>query len=421
MTHFAVIAPPLPGHYNPLLVLARELGARGHRVTFVHMADAARLVEGKGADFAAVGTRDYPAGALDAYVNRLAKPTGLFGLLGTLRATAAQTDMLCRDLPGLLRAIGADAVIADQTEAAGTLVARHLGLPVISTATALLLNREVGVPPPFVPWPYEEGEKALVRNKGGYRVTDFLMSPMRKVLARHGAAFGLDPFADGGFSPLLTVAQMPKGLDFPRTELPPTFHYGSPWRDAATIPATTAPLPEGEGAPLVFCSLGTLQGARADLFRKVALAVREVGVRLLIAHGGLLSQAEAARLGELAEVRAFVPQQEVLKRCTAAVLHCGMNTVLDAMAEGVPLVAMPIAFEQPATAARLAYAGVAEVVPAGRASQKRLTAALRTVLEKPSYRENAKRIAAEMAQGRGVKDAADLVEAAVVRPVPLTV
>ncbi len=421
MTHFAVVAPPLPGHYNPLLVLARELGARGHRVTFVHMADAARLVSGKGAGFAAVGARDYPAGALDAYVNRLAKPTGLFGLLGTLKATAAQTDMLCRDLPSVLRDIGADAVIADQTEAAGTLVARHLGLPVISTATALLLNREVGVPPPFVPWPYEEGEKALVRNKGGYRVTDFLMSSMRKVLTRHCAAFGLDPFADGGFSPLLTVAQMPRGLDFPRTELPATFHYGSPWRDAAAVPAATAPLPEVGDKPLVFCSLGTLQGARADLFRKVALAAREVGVRLLIAHGGLLSPGEAGRLSDVAEVRAFIPQQEVLKRCAAAVLHCGMNTVLDAMAEGVPLVAMPIAFEQPATAARLAYAGVAEVVPAGRASQKRLTTALRAVLEQPRYRENARRIADEMAQGRGVIDAADLIEAAVVRPALVTV
>lgn len=98
-----------------------------------------------------------------------------------------------------------------------------------------------------------------------------------------------------------------------------------------------------------------------------------------------------------------------------------MNTVLDAMAEGVPLVAMPIAFEQPATAARLAYAGVAEVVPAGRASQKRLTTALRTVLEQPSYREKARRIAAEMAQGHGVTDAADLIEAAVVRPALVTV
>lgn len=413
MTHFAVVAPPLPGHYNPLLVLARTLGARGHRVTFFHMADAARLVAGKGAEFAAVGAQDYPAGALDAYVQRLAAPTGLFGLLGTLKATAAQTDMLCRDLPGAFRAQGVDAVIADQTEAAGTLVARHLGLPVVSTATALLLNREIGVPPPFVPWPYDASEQGEFWNKGGYQITDLLMKPMRRVLEKHGAAFALDPFADGGFSPTLTVAQMPKGLDFPRRELPASFHYGSPWRDAASAPKADAPLPEAEGKPLVFCSLGTLQGARGDLFVKVADAARAVGARLLIAHGGLLSAGEVARLSASAEVRAFVPQQEVLKRCRAAVLHCGMNTVLDALAEGVPLVAMPIAFEQPATASRLAYAGVAEVVPAGRASRRRLTRALEAVLEKPDYRAAAARIATEMAAGGGVVRAADLIETAV--------
>ncbi|MEP9353652.1 glycosyltransferase [Xanthobacter sp. KR7-65] len=413
MTHFAIVAPPLPGHYNPLLVLARTLAARGHRTTFVHMADAERLVTGKGAGFAAVGARDYPAGALEKYVARLARPNGLWGLLGTLKATAAQTDMLCRDLPGVLREIGADAVIADQTEAAGTLAARHLGLPVISTATALLLNREPGVPPPFVPWPYEAGDKGVIRNNGGYRVTDLLMTPMRRVLKRHGTAFGLDPFADGGFSQRLTVAQMPRGLDFPRSALPETFHYGSPWRDAAGVPKAEAPLPDQDGAPLVFCSFGTLQGGRSDLFRKVAQAAREVGVRLLIAHGGLLSRSEAQSLGEAAEVRAFVPQQEVLKRCAAAVLHCGMNTVLDAMAAGVPLVAMPIAFEQPATAARLAYAGVAEVVPAGRASRSRFAKALWAVLENPAYGQAARRVAAEMAGGGGVGRAADLIEAAV--------
>lgn len=413
MTHFAVVAPPLPGHFNPLLVLARELKGRGHEVTFVHMADAARLVEGKGAGFTAVGHSDYPAGALKAYVDRLARPTGLFGLLGTLKATAAQTDMLCRDLPAALTSIGAEAVIADQTEAAGGLVARHLKLPFVSTATALPLNREIGVPPPFVPWAYDPSEKGLIKNKGGYQVTDLLMSPMRRVLQRHGAAFGLDPFADQGFSPLLTVSQMPRGLDFPRGELPGTFHYGSPWRDETSpVPTDDVHLPEANGRPLVFCSLGTLQGAREDLFVKVARAADDLGVRLLIAHGGHLSEKAAAQLAAYAEVRAFVPQHEVLERCSAAVLHCGMNTVLDALAAGVPLVAMPIAFEQPATAARLAYAGVAEVVPAGKASRGRLRAALTRVLSSETYKAAALRLADEMMAGSGVHGAADLVEAA---------
>ncbi|MFG1359433.1 glycosyltransferase [Xanthobacter pseudotagetidis] len=414
MTHFAVVAPPLPGHFNPLLVLARELGRRGHRVTFLHMADAARLVDGKGAGFHAVGARDYPPGALKAYVDRLAKPTGLFGLLGTLHATAAQTDMLCRDLPGALREIGAQAMIADQTEAAGGLVARALGIPFISTATALPLNREPTVPPPFVPWPYDLSEKGLVMNKGGYQVTDLLMRPMRKVLMRHGAAFGLDPFAGQGFSPLLTVSQVPQALDFPRRELPATFHYGSPWRDGASpVPVEPLDLGPDDGRPLVFCSLGTLQGARADIFLKVAEGARDLGVRLLIAHGGLLAPHEVKRLEALGEVRAFVPQGEVLGRCKAAVLHCGMNTVLDAMAAGVPLVAVPIAFEQPATASRLAYHGVAKVVPAGKLSRRRLRDALGAVLGDPAFGAAARRVAAAMVQGGGVSAAADLIEGAV--------
>ncbi|MFG1395052.1 glycosyltransferase [Xanthobacter agilis] len=418
MTHFAVVAPPLPGHYNPLLVLARELGRRGHEVTFAHMADAAALVAGRGARFAAVGPASHPPGALGAYLHRLAHPGGLFGFLAMLRATAGITDMLCRDLPGALAAIGAEAVIADQTEAAGVLVARHLGLPAVSTATALPLNREPGVPPPFVPWPYDPSERGRVRNRGGYRVTDLLMTPMRRVLTRHGAAFGLDPNADQGFSPLLTVAQMPAGLDFPRLELPANFHYGAPWRDGEDIAALPWTPPRADGRPLVFCSLGTLQGARGDLFAKVARAAARCGARLLIAHGGLLSAAEAARLAPVAEVHAFVPQRAVLRQCAAAVLHCGMNTVLDALAAGVPLVALPIAFEQPATAARLAFAGAAEVVPAGRAGAGRLTRALEGVLREPRYRAAARRLAADMAGHGGVADAADRIEAAVGRGHP---
>lgn len=414
MTHFAIVAPPLPGHYNPLLVLARELARRGHRATFLHMADAAALVEGKGADFAAVGQGTHPPGTLQAYVHRLANPTGLFGLLGTLKETAALTDMLCRDLPGVLLAIGADVVIADQTEAAGVLVARHLGLPAISTATALPLNREIGVPPPFVPWGYDPSEKGLVWNKGGYRITDLLMRPMTKVVERYGATFGLNPHADGGFSPLLTVAQVPQGLDFPRSELPSTFHYGGPWRDATpAVPLAPLDLPSDDGRPLVFCSLGTLQGARADLFAKVAAAADDLGVRLLIAHGGLLSAADVERLSRTAIVRAFVPQSEVLAACRAAVLHCGMNTVLDALAAGVPMVAMPIAFEQPATAARIAYAGAGRVVAAGRASRGRLRDALGAVLREPSYGEAARRLAGEIAGHGGVREAADRIEAVV--------
>ncbi|MFG1403893.1 hypothetical protein [Xanthobacter sediminis] len=64
------------------------------------------------------------------------------------------------------------------------------------------------------------------------------------------------------------------------------------------------------------------------------------------------------------------PPGGVLPHDAAAALHCGVNTVLDTLAAGVPLVAMPIAFEPPATVAGLAHAGAAQVAPAARALEE---------------------------------------------------
>ena len=64
---------------------------------------AARLMAGRGADFHPVGQADHPPGALDAYVKRLSAPTGLLGLMGTLKATAAQTLAVYERAHALLR------------------------------------------------------------------------------------------------------------------------------------------------------------------------------------------------------------------------------------------------------------------------------------------------------------------------------
>ncbi|RZM02116.1 MAG: hypothetical protein EOP68_21390, partial [Sphingomonas sp.] len=98
--------------------------------------------------------------------------------------------------------------------------------------------------------------------------------------------------------------------------------------------------------------------------------------------------------------------------CSAAILHGGFNTVLDALAAGVPIVTVPLAFEQPATAARLKRIGAARIVSAADAAKGGLEPALRHVLTDPGYRRAAGLLAAEMAMAGGAADAAACVEAA---------
>jgi len=135
-----------------------------------------------------------------------------------------------------------------------------------------------------------------------------------------------------------------------------------------------------------------------------------LGLRLVIAHGGRLKEREIAHLAGDPLVHDFVPQRAVLARSAIAVTHGGFNTMLDALSFGVPLVAMPLAFEQPATAARLAHAGVAEIV-GKRSGVGAIVRAMEKLLAQDSYRERAAVVRAQIDAAGGVIKAADLAEA----------
>jgi len=400
--HFAVIAPPTPGHFNPLQILGAELVKLGHRVTFVHQADAASLVTAPGAGFEALAGA---ALSLRAYNARLAAPDGAIGLVRMIRATAVISHALLQQAPAALERIGADAIIADSAEPAGDMLARTLGLPCAISVTGLPLIGEAGVPPPFLGWRYRDDAIGRFRNCGGYTVSGVLMRPITRVLAAHGRAYRVDRVRS---DPRLYVAQCPGALDYPRSRLPVRFTYGGPWR--AARPETVA-LPH-DGRPLIFCSLGTLQGGRRALFSIMAAACARIGARAVIGHGGGLGPADEAALPGDPLVRAFWPQEAVLRQCSAAVLHGGFNTVLDALAAGVPIVALPIGFEQPGTAARLVWTGAGAAIAPKSLTVQRLADTLGRVLHQPSYRLAASRLAAEMATAGGAAAAAASIHAA---------
>lgn len=402
--HIAIITPPTVGHINPLQVLGRELVALGHRVTIVHLGDMARYVTDPAIAFAAIDGGE--RGALDAYLSLLGRPTGARGLTRMIRATAAMTATLLDGAPATLAQIGAEAVIADTAEPAGAAIAERMRLPFVASVTGLPLLREENVPPPFLGWRYRADPIGRNRNNGGYSVADILMRPITRAVEERRRAWGLR----GEATPLRWVAQCPRGFDYPRSALPAGFDYGGPWRGIDEADAALD-LPR-DARPLVFCSLGTLQGSRRALFQTMAAACAAVGARAVIGHGGGLTAAEEAALPGDPLVRAFWPQQAVLRHCAAAVLHGGFNTVLDALAAGMPIVALPIAFEQPGTAARIAYAGAGRVLSPRGLTASVLALALRGVMTEPSYRAAARRIGDEMAASGGAHRAAAQVSAA---------
>lgn len=392
-----------------MAVLARELESRGQRVTFLGFPDMApRLPDGLA--FQPFAEREQPPGSLHPYLHRLSRLGGPVSMLRFIQDLARFTDVICRELPGALERLAPDALLIDQTDAASSLVATALGIPFVNIANALPLNLEPAVPPPVLPWPYDPSEKGLRRNRGGYRVARLVERPITKVIRRHARRLGRPEirFADQAWSERAQITQCVRGLDFPRTRLPECFHYVGPFREPDA--PLNLDLPD-DGRPVLFCSLGTLQGSRAKLFHAVAEAAAQLDVTLVIAHGGLLPAAEIARLPGQPIVRAYVPQRALLARSAVAITHAGFNTVMDALSFGVPMVALPITFEQPATGARLDRAGVAVVLHRRRTAGQ-IKNAVREVLENPAYRESASCLAGEVRSAGGVERAADLIRAA---------
>lgn len=429
MAHFAVVAPALYSHFNTLSVLARELVARGHRVTFVHRPDAAAYVKDTRIGFHAVGHATHPAGSLAAMLARVANPGSPLGLRRVILDMAASTAMLCRELPAALRELQVDCLLADQMEAAGGLVAESLGMPFVSVACALPVNREPGIPLPVMPFMYEDSERAFKIVEGSTMVYDWMMRPHERVIAAEAARLGLSPRGKlhDCLSPLAQVAQIVPGFDFPRRELPPHFHHVGPLHSGASLPepdpqalATLLPPVPGQ-RPLVYASLGTLVSQRFGLFKRIAQACQRQGAQLLVAHCGGLDEAQVRALEAIGDtsVHAFVPQLAVLARADAVISHAGANTVMEAIATRTPILALPIAFDHPGAAARVAYAGVGLRASPHFASVNDLSRKLRRLLDDPGFKQRMAPLADQIRQAGGAPRAADIIEAALgLQPAP---
>lgn len=415
MTHFAVVAPAFQSHFSVLAALALALIERGHRVTFLHRPDAAAFISDARIGFHPIGAASLPPGSLAAAMRRAANPGSPVGLRRVIVDMADNTAMLCRELPAALDTLGIDAVIADQMEAAGGLVAEATGRPFVSIACALPVNREPGLPLPVMPFAWGEDERALKMAEGSTRVYDWMMAPHRRVIESECRRLGIPVrgMLHECLSPLAQISQTTASFDFPRRRLPRHFHYVGPLRHA-TIQAPAALPPIAPDRPFVFASLGTMQGGRLGLFKRIADACRRLDVQLLVAHCGGLTpqQAQEVQRAGATWVCAFAPQQAALERADAVVTHAGLNTVLDAIAARTPMLALPIAFDQPGAAARIVHAGVGLRASPRFASAGKMASHLRQLLDGVAFAPSLAALADDVARAGGTPRAADIVESA---------
>lgn len=417
MTHFGALTSAFPGHLNPMMALGRELQQRGHRLTFLQIQDKkvrAKLEEEE-LEFYPIGEFDYPDGSLNNCLIHLGKLDGISAVRYWHREHQILSGIICRDVPKAIEKLGIETLLVDQLEPAGAAVAEYLDIPFITICNALILNREPGVPPIFTNWTYRKSWWAHLRNQIFYHLGDLGVRQFNAVLADYRREWKLPRLKGSELlfanSQLAQISQQPKIFDFPREHLPKCFHYTGPFRHRSPQ-NITFPFERLTGQPLIYASLGTLQTSKYEIFYCIAEACTGIeNIQLVITHGGGMSKEQQNQLPGSPLVVSYAPQLQVLEKASLAITHAGLNTVLDALSCGVPLLAIPITFEQPAIGAQVKYQGVGEVIPAHHLDVFNLRATIQKMLQEHSYyAQRALSFKRSMQGETGVKKASDIIE-----------
>ena len=161
------ISVPVPGHLNPMSVLARKLQSRNHEVVLICLPDTEPFVRAAGLSFLPCCEKEFPVGSVDEYVRGIGTRQGEEALQLSIEACAVITNGLFNSFPAKLKAVGVDALVLDTYLFYAELLPLSLGMPYVHVSNALHFDYSGYTPLPVYDWPHKTSAEALDRNRKG--------------------------------------------------------------------------------------------------------------------------------------------------------------------------------------------------------------------------------------------------------------
>lgn len=212
--------------------------------------------------------------------------------------------------------------------------------------------------------------------------------PLNRVRRRYGlASLGSDLRRAYTDADVVLYADPPELVPIDR--LPETHRYLGPvlWSPAGSIPPWWSQLPNDK--PIIYITMGS--SGRASLLEVVLSALAGAECTIIAATAGHSTPQSASTNAFVAD---YVPGEEAARRAKLVICNGGSPTSHQALAAGVPVLGIPGNMDQHLNMQGIEHAGAGVSVRSDQASVATITAAVRRVLETPSYSEAAKRLAA---------------------------
>jgi zeaxanthin glucosyltransferase len=387
-----------------MTTLARHLQDRNHEVIFLYSSGAAGL------PFVRSPEKDQ----VDESRPQVSKMQGDDALKFGLGTVLAQTETILQSLPTVVQANGIDALIIDDVQFYAELGAMRLGMPYIHVSNGLHMDFSGYTPICFYDWPHQTSPSALARNREGVAKFAEMLADASAGIRAYAKSVGLKidwATPRSTLSPLASISQTPRAFDFESSHWPPQFHHTGPFHDGNGREKLDFPWEQLTGEPLIYASMGTILNGRLDVFRNIVTGVaKHKGLQLVLSIGDQLDPEQIGSVPANAIIVKRAPQLELLRRTSVCITHAGLNTVLESLAQGVPQIAIPVTYDQPGVASRIAHNQTGVVTSLAELTAHRLAFLLNEVLTDPTYRENARKLQKAIADTNGLSVAADLIE-----------
>jgi zeaxanthin glucosyltransferase len=411
------LSAPVSGHMNPMMALGRRMQSRGHEVIFFNIPDMEARIREAGLRFVAYGEETHKVGST---AKELAELAGLHGL-DVMRYTipklvAPLLAAALAELPGLLRREGIEAAVVDTGFALVEVAPMSLDIPFVQICNVMHLHPAGLQPCPYFPGVFNTSPDAQARNLAEIQLIGETVLPLVPMVLDFASRSGLSidwSTPDATASKLAVISQTPRAFDFPGDDWPSTFHRTAPFIEEESRTPVPFPWERLTGERLIYGSLGTmLNGHPGHYAAIVAAAAHLPDTQLVLSTGPNLDLEALGPVPDNAIIVSFAPQVALLRKASLFVTHAGINSVLESLVAGVPLVALPIGYDQPGISARIAYHGVGEFIAFEDVTAACVGETIRTVLENSEYRERAKRLGDEIASLNGPEMAAEIIERA---------
>jgi UDP:flavonoid glycosyltransferase YjiC (YdhE family) len=208
-------------------------------------------------------------------------------------------------------------------------------------------------------------------------------------------------------SPWLNLYLFPGVADYPRSR-----PLGSTWhRLESTVRTSDAAFDVAERVPgegkVVYLSLGSLGCMDLGLMQRLIDGMAATAHRTIVSMGPLKDQ---MKLGPNMYGDQFLPQPSILPQCDLLITHGGNNTTCEGFHFGLPMIGLPLFWDQYDNAQRLDETGFGARLPTYDWTDEQLIGTVNRLLDDEGLRDRMRANAATIQGEPGRVKGADLIE-----------